>query len=788
MMTALAKKLVRDLRRLVGQVVTIALVVACGISGYVSMQSAYDSLVRSRDAYYEAHRFPDVFVHLKRAPESIRARLEAIPGVALVETRLVESILLPVENMAEPAIGRVVSLPPGGEPALALPYLKAGRWPEPARADEVVVLDNFANAHRLAPGDRLPAVLNGVRRDLRIVGLALSPEYVYAVAEGGILGDDTRFAVLWMNRDVAAPSFRMEGAFDDAILRLEPGAREREITDAVDRVLAPYGGLGAHGRDRQQSNLMLSGELGQLANFATIVPAIFLAVAAFLLNVLLARIVLLQKPQIATLRALGYTGFEVALHYFQLVSVVVVLGAVIGVGLGGWLGSGMMELYRPFFRFPRLDYHLSFALAAKSVLVAVVAGFAGAVQTLRQVMKLPPAEAMRPDAPARYRPSLIERLGLGRLAGNAGRMILRELTRRPLRTSLSVLGIALSIAVVIGSRFGYDSIEVIREVDLVQAYQMTEIVAFRQPVPETVERELHQLPGVLHVELQRTVPVRIRSGARFRDVALTGHPPEPTMRRILEHPYRVAKIPEEGLMLSIALAEVLEVRPGDEVVLEVLEGDRPTLRVPVVAIAQESMGQNAHAALPWLYRVLGERDGVTQANLQVDTTQDAALDRRLKELPMVAAVMRPRSLLASFDRQTGGTMWVTTLILTLFGATISVGIVYNNARIALSTRSRDLATLRVLGFTRGEISAILLGEMAAYVALAIPVGLVLGNLLMQAVMQSSQTETFRFPSYVSPRSYAFATVVTLVAAVASGLLVRRRLDHLDLIGVLKARE
>jgi putative ABC transport system permease protein len=690
--------------------------------------------------------------------------------------------------MTEPAVGTLVSLPPSGEPALAALELRSGRLPEPARADEVVVLESFAKAHRLAPGDAVPAVLNGVRRDLRVVGLALSPEFVFSGTASSPFADEGQSGVLWMGRDAIAPAFRMEGAFDDVVFALQPGASERAATEAIDRVLAPYGGRGAVERARQSSAMMLDNELKQLSSYATIVPAIFLAVAAFLVNVVLSRLVMLQRGQIATLRAVGYGAIAIGVHFVELVGAIVVLGALAGAGLGAWMGGSMMDLYEPYFHLPRLTYLLSPAIVVKGVLVSVVAAIAGALGAVRSVLALAPAEAMRPEAPARYEPSLLERIGVGRLLGTSGRMVLRELTRRPVRTALSVIGIATSVSIVIASRFSYDAIEVVRDLELGAAHREDLLVAFRKALPDGAERELAHLPGVLATEPGRTVPVRARRGHVFRDVALVGHPPRPELRRVLEWPLREVPLAEGDVVLTDGLAEVLGARLGDAVDLEVLEGDRRTVSVRVAGLSGEMIGMAAHATLPTVHRLLGEEGGITEVVLRVDPTRSAELDRELATLPTVAAIVRPSTMRAAFDKQTGESLVVTTLILTLFGATIAVAIVYNNARIALSTRSRDLATLRVLGFTRAEISSVLLGEMAATVLLALPVGLVLGRGLMALVVESSKMETFRFPAVVSPKTLAFAVGVTVVAALVSALAVRRRLDHLDLVGVLKARE
>jgi putative ABC transport system permease protein len=788
MVKALDRKLLRDAWQLRGQLLTIVLVVACGIASFVTFDSAYRSLEWGRDRYYVANRFGDVFASLKRAPDGIAARLEEAPGVALVHPREVERVMLPLEDLPEPAVGKIIALPRGAEPPLSAPYMRDGRMMTPGRLDEVVLLDSFAKAHHLGPGSTVPAVLNGVRRELRVVGTALSPEFVFAVAEGSPIADPARFAVLWMDRDVVAPAFQMEGAFNDVVVRLQPGASERAVCDALDRVLARYGGRGAYGRREQISNHVLTGELDQLRRFAIVVPAIFLGVAAFLLNVVLTRLLHLQRPQIATLKAVGYRNGEIAAHYAKLVSIVVVLGSALGTALGALLGRGMMVLYEPYFRYPDYQYRLETRTIVTATLVAGGAAFLGAFTSVRRAVNIAPAEAMRPDSPPSYRASILERMGVGRLLGTSGRMVLRELSRHPTRTILSAFGIALAIGIVITSRFQNDAFETIIDVEFERAARDDVSVSFLRPVPDDVRREIEQLPGVLASEPMRAVPVRLRAGHKWRELALVGQPADARLKRVIEFPVREVPMPERGVVLTDKLADVLSVRPGDHLQVEVLEGDRITRDVVVAGLAREMFGLQAHMALPALHDLLGEDDGISGVLLRVDPRSEAELERRLKDMPLVANVTRRRATIELFRKQSGESSSVTTLVLTIFAATIAIGVVYNDARIALSLRSRDLASLRVLGFTRAEISAVLLGELATYVVLAIPVGILVGRVLTRLIVSMADPETYRIPAVIGNASYAMGMTITVIAALFSALLVRRQLDRLDLIAVLKTRE
>jgi len=781
------KKLLRDLSRLGGQVVTIALVVAAGIAGYVTMRGTYASLTYSRDAYYERYRFADVFAHMKRAPDSVASQLAEIDGVAAVHTRVVQPATVPVESLAEPASGNLISVPDDGRPPLNDVYLRAGRYLEPGRSNEVLILESFATAHEIETGDRVPVVVNGILRHPIVVGIAMSPEYVFPMPVGGISADAERFTVLWMNEEALKAAFEMSGAFDDVVMRLQPGASEDAVIAEVDRVLEPWGGLGAVSRERQQSNMILDGELAQLESFATVIPFIFLAVAAFLLNIVLSRLVHLQRAQIAALKAVGYPDRDIGLHYVKLVSIIVVIGAVIGLAVGSWLGRAFTEMYTMYFRFPMLVYRLNPQVVTVSVGVSLVAGLTGALAAARRVARMPPAEAMRPPAPPSFKPTILEVIGFHKLLSPNARMVLREIERRPLRLLLSSVGVAMAVAILVVGRFNVDALDHLMRVQFHEAWAEDVAVTFRGTVSDRAVRDLAHLPGVQHVEGMRTAPVRFVSGPRHRDSVIMGYQDGGELRRPLDALGVEKQLPAEGIVLSRKLAEVLDVRPGQTVTVEIREGDRDVREVLVADTIDDSFGLMAYMRLSTLQSFLQEERVVNQGLMRIDQAMLPDIQDRLKELPAVQSVLRKQTIIDLFNKQSAEMMTVMTLIMSLFAMVVAVGVVYNNARVALSVRERDLGSLRVLGFSRAEISAILLGELAIQLILAVPIGLVVGTWMAHGVMATVDPEQYRLPVIISAQTYAFASVVALAAGVASALLVRRKLDKLDLIGVLKTR-
>jgi putative ABC transport system permease protein len=787
--SVLDRKLFREVVRLRGQALTIAVVVASGVACYISLQSAWRALYDSRDLYYETNRFADVFVHLKRAPKSAARQVAELPGVARAYPRIVERVRLPMEDLVSPARGDLISIPSTGKAPLNGLVLRAGRHLRPGRYDEVLINEPFADAHGLEPGDHISAVINGKLRELLIVGHALSPEYVFAVDTGLLMPDDARFTPMWMLEDAIAAAYQMEGAFNDLVVKLEPGANKDAVLGGIDRVLEPYGGLGAIGREHQLSHAILTSEIQGIETLVIFLPGVFLGVAAFLLNVVFSRLVTLQRPQIAVLKAIGYRNKAIALHYFKMVALIVSVGALIGLGLGVWLGKGLLAMYAEFFRLPEMPQRVDLTVSASAILFSLLAGALGASLAVRAAVLLPPADAMRPPAPTTYKTAAVERWGWTKWFTQTALMVLREIWRRPGRTALSSLGIALALSIVILGRFGYDAYGPMMQVQFERQQREDLSVSFLDAMPERGLGYLAHIPGVEEVEGIRMSAVRMRSGHRWRDTVLIGIPKDARLRQLFSLDFKHVPIPEEGVLLTSVLGEILGVEAGDTIEIQLKEGDRGSRVLTVAGLIEEGFGLQGYLSKTNLHRLLRESPRFSSALLRIDSLMEGEVQSRLNDIPAVQAVSRKSDAIASFEKQTDETMNVMTLIMTLFATAIAISIVYNNARVSVSMRGRDLATLRVLGFTRGEISSILLGEQAVQIGIAIPLGLLLGTLGAKALIASwADPELFRMPFIISNQTYAFAIAVVLASGVASALLVRRKLDRLDLVAVLKSRE
>lgn len=786
-MKALDRKLLRDLKLMWSQALTIALVVASGVGGFITSLSAVDSLALARDRFYAEGRFADVFASVKRAPDALADVLREVPGVADVQTTQEEIVRIELPGVVDPIIGQLIGLDRRRPQQMNRVSVASGRLPDlHANSQlEVLVSEAFAQAHHLRPGSTLTALINGRQRTLVVTGTALSPEFVFA----GLWGmPDTRgFGVFWLDRDALAAAYDMDGAFNRVSLKLAPGASEPAAIAGITRLLARYGGREAHGRADQTSHAMLDNEIKEQRVLGTVLPAIFLGVAAFLLNVVVSRLVSTQREQIAALKALGYPNLAIGLHYLKLVLLIVTLGLVLGIAAGDRLGTMFTGLYAEFFHFPSFEHRIAPWLLAVSAGLTVLTAIGGTMNAIIATVRLPPAEAMRPPAPGHYRRTLLETLGMQRM-GPAVRMIVRNMERRPLRTGLSIAGVAAAVAIVIMGNFIRDAIEVVVDTQMRLGLRGDISVWTAEAVDDGVRRELARLPGVTQVESSRFVPVTLVNGHRHERSMIRGYAARAELYRVIDIDRRETLLDGSGLVLTDRLADKLGLKVGDPVQVEILEGRERTLTLPLGATVREMMGLNAYMDRDALNRVLGESDLSTGFVLAIERGREADVLEASKSLPRAAGAWSKATMLRNMEEISARNIRIMSTVLTTFAAIIAVGVVYNNARIALAERAWELASLRVLGFSRAEVSSLLLGELAIVIAIALPLGMLLGWGLVHLIAELLKSDQFYFPVVIRARTYAWASICILAAGTASALVVRRRIDRLDMVAALKTRD
>ena len=787
-MTHLDRKLLRDLRALKTQIIAVALVMACGLAMMIMMRSLVLSLETESVRYYARQHFADIFADLKRAPDGLADRVRAAPGVGAVETGIRMLVTLDIPGLAEPATGLINSLPDRREPRINRLRLRAGRLLAPGARDEVLVSEAFADARSLRPGDTVAALLNGRKVDLRIAGIVLSPEFVFEAPPGSVLPDNKTFGVFWMSEEALGEAFNLDGAFNHLALTLAPGASPSAVIAEVDRLLAPYGGRGAYDRSEHPSNKRVDDEIRVLKGLSLGYPLVFLSVAAFMTNAVLGRQVALQREQIAILKAFGFSAAAIGLHFIKFALVIVILGTALGAAAGIALGHKLVGMFHLFFRFPELEFMLAHGALLAAAVASSVAALVGVAGAVRKVLRLAPAEAMRPEPPADFRPALAERLGLARVFGVSLRMSLRNLERKPWQAALTCGALALATGILVIPNSFRDGLGRVLDFQWDVLQRQTVTVSLQEPGPPRALADFRALPGVVLAEPFRNVAVELANGTNTRRLGIRGLPADAHLQRVIDaHGRRIAP-PSHGLVISAALAEGFGLRAGDSVRVRSLEGRRTEADLVIVGLADDFAGVAAYMELDALNRFLREGDRISGASLAVSSARWPDFLRAIKATPATAGVAIKESARTSFRETTAQSIGLIQTVYLVFATTVAFGIVYNSARISLSERTRELATLRVLGFGRREVGAVLVGELVILAAVALPVGLVLGSGLAGFIIAAVNTETVRLPLVLTASNYAFAVLVVAIATTVSATLACRKLNDLDLVAVLKAQD
>lgn len=787
-MAMLDRKLIRDLARMWAQVLTIALVMACGVATIIIAVGAYRSLEETRRAFYDRSRFADVFASASRAPLGLRQALSAIPGMSSLELRVVKPVLLNIEGMVEPATAIAVSIPDSGGSAVNRLYLRTGRLPDPLRGNEVAVVETFAAAHKFQTGDRFEANMNGRMRTLTISGIVLSPEYVYAIGPGDMVPDQRRFGVLFMPKTALDGIFDMDGAFNDLSATTLRNADRLAIFDRIDAILKPYGGVGAYGRDQQISHMFLDSELSQLRGMSNFIPPIFLFVAAFLVNMILSRLITLEREQIGLLKALGYDEFVIAWHYAKLTIVIALIGAVIGTLAGNWTGRALTRLYADFFSFPFLIFQQSLDLYAITIGVTVLAALAGSAKAIWNVIQLPAAIAMQPAAPTQYRRFTS---GGRRLLGWVSQltiMAFRHLVRWPLRSAFTVIGVSFSVALLVTALFSGDSIEYMVDTVFFRTERQDATLVFGRDRSASTLSEVRALPGVLRAEPFRSTTAILRNGHHERRLAVSSGSTDADLARILDTELNPVEPAEASMLVTERVASILHLAIGDKVEVELPEKNHRIERVAVTGIVQSLVGLGVYMKAEALDRLLADGSNISGARISIDTSKLRSLYRAVKETPAVASIAIQSISRKKFRETIEQNITYMMSVYTALSVIIAFGVIYNSARIQLSERARELASLRVLGFTNGEVFSVLLIELVIIVAIAQPMGWLLGMGFAWWVTQGFASDLFRVPFVINISTFAIASLVVMTAASLSALIVRWRVQRLDLVRVLKTRE
>lgn len=785
-MHTLDKKLLRDFKRLWLQALAISLVLACGVAILLTAFGMQRALNETRIAYYERNRFADIFATARRVPNTLLLEIGAIEGVQSVSSRISGFSVLDLPGRVETAVGHMLSLPEVGQPTLNIPLLRDGTWPE--NTGEVIVNEPFAEENGFEPGDYFFANMNGQKRKLTITGTVLSPEFIFTIGPGALMPDNATFGIVWMTQDEIAAAYDMTGAFDDLSLKLSRDANENEVIERLDELLERYGGQGAFNRELQISNAFIDAETEQLKGMAMILPPIFFGISAFLVSMVMGRIVALERSEIGLLKAIGYTDLEVCFHYLMLAGLVAFLGIGLGWAAGTWLSRGLATEYAAFFNFPFLIFRVSYGVYALAAFAALLTTTLGAARSALAAARLSPAVAMQPPAPPRFKRTILDDAMTWLRLSQPTIMILRSFIRWPLRSALTTLGLSLAVAAVVAATFLNDALDEIVDLAFYQTNRQEAMLLFADDLPQSVVEDTRRLPGVLQAEPQQYASAILRNGHLSKRIAIEARPENPDLSRVVSASGQVLNAPQGGIMLSDRLAKQLAVESGGTIEVEFTTGPRETHELFVTEVVTQHFGLGAYMNHRYLNTLFRQAPQISVVNIALDETRLDDMHAAIKDIPKLSGIVMLTDTRRSFQETVRENVMMMNTVYITIAVLITVGVAYNGARIQLSERARELASLRILGFSRREVSFVLIGETMSLALAAQPVGWLLGAGIAKLMTDSFESDLYSVPLVLKPAAFSIASLVVLTAAFVSVLVVRRRLDRLNLVTVMKTRE
>ena len=787
----LQKKLFRVLFQQWGQSLAIIAVVACGVAAYICLYSCYLNLKLTRDTYYFQERYAHFEIMVDRAPDTAVFRVEQMPGVRRAQGRIVQDVTVDIEGINEPRTGRIISMPVPHHDVLNDIVLDQGNYFAPGAQDEVIVSDRFALANNLELGDRIDVNIESKQYNLRIIGLAMSPEFVYMIRNiQELIPAPERFGVLWVPRDFAETALNMEAASNSIVGFADDPDHLEPLFDQIDDELEAYGVFAKLDRDNMISNRFISDEIYGLGITAQVTPAIFLAIAAMILFVLLNRMVRIDRTQIGLLKAFGYSNRAVAFHYIEYGFILGVLGCLSGFIVGQWMANGLIRMYVEFYQFPILESRIYPEVLFRSMGITMVFSLLGALSAALRAAAIQPAEAMRPEAPQAAHKTLLEYFPAvwTRLAFT-WKMILRNLERNRVRAMLSISGVAVSMGLLIMGYCMLDAMDYMLDFQFREVQREDLRVAFQREHGKETLYDIERFDHVRRAEPVLEYPFTMRAGWRKKDTVVTGLPAGAELKRLINVDGQEVAIESTGLVLSDKLARELAVGPGDTVLLKPLMGRiKKEKSVTVSRVAQQYLGSGAYMDIEALSRILDEPFVMNAVLLRTDEGSALEVKEHLKEIADIASVSFAEEVLQSLLSTLAQSMKMMNVTMLIFAGVIAFSIIYNVTSVALAERERELASLRVLGLTTAEVGRIMYYENFLLGAMGILAGIPVGYGISKWLITMYDTDLFRMPFYIENRTYIWCAVIIGIFVIMANGAVWRKVRRLDLIEVLKERE
>ncbi len=768
----------------------VALVVMIGVSIYISMNTAYYNLDHSRDVFYRENHFADYYFHVVRAPYQVIKRIEALSGVDMVTGRVQMDVPLMRENADRGTIRLTGYHLPLDKEVNRIQLLSGRMFDKDPSGGRIEVLTDpqFAAANRLNPGDSLVVAAQGREVTLTVTGTAGGPEFIYPMKDAAsLMPEPESFGIIMAPLNQVQQVLGYPGQVNQVLITVAPGYDEEKVAEQVEKILEPYGNLASYPRKDQLSHAMLDAELEGLQKSASSLPAVFLVLAAIIQYVMLGRMIKTQRREIGILKALGFDRRRIVMHYAGYSMMITLLGAVLGIIFGIMLSSVFSKAYAIFFNLPQEIGGLNVKAIFYGLIFSLAAGAAAGLGASRGILSLNPAESMRSEPPRVSGRIGLERwTWLWRKLDNYWRMSIRTVWRNGWRSFFTMVGVMFAAGMLIIAFFADDSMDYMLTQHFAFEKSYDYLIRFTEPVKEYEILNISRLEGVVKSEPLLEVPVRVSFGVREEDDLLLGMNPGTTLKTVFNEDGDLLAIPQDGVLMNDMTAKKLGVKVGDQVTIEtrMQSGVSQETSLKVLGINHQMIGSGSYVSLKQANQVLRESRIVTAVMLKVDPGKAADIEKELNRMTGVSSIQSRQRELEGFEKQMGYMIYFVVIMVS-FAVILGFAIVYNSSVIGFSERQRELALLKMMGFSDREVGGLLLRETLLQSIPGMLLGLPFGRMMSQWWVAAISTEAFTFPVVVYPRTYIVSAIFGVLFVLAAHWFASRGIRHIEPTELLK---
>ena len=781
-MKKLDLRLLRMIKNTKGQFISITIIIAAALCIYVLFNMTSVNIRDSINYYYDLTNINDIHVQLIKIPQGTLRELRNIEGVKEVQGRISFDVPLRVQNKEEKVSIRMITLTDEGEKINKLYYLSGNSVN--MGSNDVILLEQFAKARGIKPGDVITPYINGREHKLNISGVAASPEFIYLMEnDQSLLPANEKFGVAYVSEAFAQSVYGYRGSYNELLITVEDGSRIDDVVEIIEKKLDKYGVKRIIKLEDQLSNNVLIQKMDGIDQMAAAIPVLFLTVAAIIISIMLSRIVNNDRMAIGVLKAMGYGNIRVLSHYTKYSLSIGLVGAILGI-LGGLLLSvPFSNVFIVYFNIPLMKTDIYYGYMIKAIVLTSIFCIGSGLFGAKSVINIMPADSLRPEAPKSGKRILLERIEwVWHSLSFSWKMVIRNIARTKRRFALLVLGLALTYAINTVPLFEGIAIPEMFNLQYGKYQKMDYSIDFSHPMNKSVMVDLKKLIDVDHMEAKVEYPFKLTNGWRERNVFVIGVPHNTSLYEFRDSNQRVVYLKPNSILIAKALSKTLSIKQGDTLTIKNFLPGKKDIEVEVGGVIEQYMGINAYMDIETMERLMVERDLITGVTL---TSKDHIKDK-LKDIKNISSVNSSADMKSAFFDYLDTIVLATKLYL-LFGGILGFAIVYNSTIVGISERSMEFASLRILGFDKNDIFWMITRENFLMTVAAIFVGIPIGMGMIKGFAESFSSEVITFPVLMDTEIFITAAIATIFFVFIAQLAAYKKIHDLNFIDALKSR-